>query len=142
MSSRWKCKPRFGQLVHLCLVLFASVGIRLQTSFLVHWRTDANTVSCVFCLFGGCVSANMVLVKTRRHFEQLGLPLFRGILSVLRTRVRHRDVSLLCVSRNAFCCVALPSVDLHRWTKETLDAVSCFDKGSKSLPSANGCTLI
>ena len=64
-------KPRFGQLVHLCLVLFASVGIRLQTSFLVHWRTDANTVSCVFCLFVGCVSANMAPVKTRRHFEQL-----------------------------------------------------------------------
>ena len=49
-------KPRFGQLVHLCLVLFASAGIRLQTSFLVHCRTDANIVSCVFCLFAGCVS--------------------------------------------------------------------------------------
>ena len=73
----------------------------------------------------------------------VGQPLFRGILSVLRIRVRHRDVSFLfCVSRNAFCCVARPSVDLHRWTKETLGAGSWFDQRSKSLPRANGCTLI
>ena len=150
-------KPRFGQLVHLCLVLFASAGIHLQTSFLVHCRTDANIVSCVFCLFAGCVLANMALVKTRSSpisvvmrlvctFAEeffVGQPLFRGILSVLRIRVRHWDVSFFCsVSRNAFCCVALTSVDLHRWTKETLDAGSCFDQGSESLPSGNGCTLI
>ena len=161
MSSRWKCKTAFWAVGAFMFGFVCVLGCSFA-DFVLGSLEDRRQ-HCVMCFLfvcwlcfgkhGSCEDTQTFRAARRFPVVRLactlaeefcvGQPLFRGILRVLRITVRHRDVSfLICVLRNAFCCVALPSVDLHRWTKETLDAVSCFDQGSKSLPSANGCTLI
>ena len=160
MSSRWKCKTAFGA---VGAFMFGLVCVR-RYSFadFVLGSLEDRRQHCVMCFLfvcwlcfgkhGSCEDPQTFRAARRFPVVRLACTLAEEFC-VGQPVSRHIEcpenhgapsgcvVPFLCLTERVLLRV-LPSVDLHRWTKETLDAVSCFDQGSKSLPSANGCTLI